>query len=81
MMYQLICDSCTDLPASMLQDSHVCKVPLTIQVGEDTFIDDESFQQARLLEKMKAWPDAPKTACPSPHALWRCFVRMAIIIL
>ena len=51
MMYQLICDSCTDLPASMLQDSHVCKVPLTIQVGEDTFIDDESFQQARLLEK------------------------------
>ena len=73
MMYQLICDSCTDLPASMLQDSHVCKVPLTIQVGEDTFIDDESFQQARLLEKMKAWPDAPKTACPSPHAFMEKF--------
>ena len=45
MTYQLICDSCTDLPANMLQSPHVTKVALTIQVGADTIVDDESFNQ------------------------------------
>ena len=73
MTYQLICDSCTDLPANMLRDPHVTKVALTIQVGPDTIIDDESFDQLDLLKKMRAWPDAPKTACPSPHAYMERF--------
>ena len=73
MTYQLICDSCTDLPESMLRDSDICRVPLTIQVGPDTIIDDESFDQMGLLEKMKNWSDAPKTACPSPHAYMEKF--------
>ena len=73
MTYQLICDSCTDLPANMLRDPHVTKVALTIQVGPDTIIDDESFDQLDLLKKMRAWPDAPKTACPSPRAYMERF--------
>ena len=66
MTYRLICDSCTDLTAEMLQEPHTVKVALTIHVGPDTIVDDESFDQQNLLKKMRAWPDAPKTACPSP---------------
>ena len=66
MTYRLICDSCTDLPPEVLQDPHITKVPLSIQVGAKTVVDDESFRQKELLQKMRAWPDAPKTACPSP---------------
>ena len=66
MTYKIICDSCTDLPPELLLDPHFVKVPLTIQVGPETVIDDESFRQGELLQKMRAWPDAPKTACPSP---------------
>lgn len=66
MTYRLICDSCTDLPPEMLADPHVEKAPLTIQIGPETVVDDETFRQGELLQKMKAWPDAPKTACPSP---------------
>ena len=66
MTYRLICDSCTDLPPEVLQDPHITKVPLSIQVGAETVVDDESFRQKELLQKMRAWPDAPKTACPSP---------------
>ena len=66
MTYRLICDSCTDLPPEVLQDPHITKVPLSIQVGAETVVDDESFRQKELLQKMQAWPDAPKTACPSP---------------
>ena len=35
-------------------------------VGPETVIDDSTFRQKELLQKMRAWPDAPKTACPAP---------------
>ena len=66
MTYKIIGDSCTDLPAELLRDPHFVKVPLSIQVGPETVVDDETFHQGELLQKMRAWPDAPKTACPSP---------------
>ena len=74
MTYRLICDSCTDLTAEMLQEPHTVKVPLTIQVGPETVVDDENFRQKELLQKMRAWPDAPKTACPSPAAYMKQFL-------
>lgn len=64
--YKIIGDSCTDLSAEMMLSGNFVKVPLTIEVGPDVIIDDESFDQRSLLNKMAAWPDAPKTACPSP---------------
>ena len=66
MTYRLICDSCTDLPTELKSDPGVKKVPLTIQIGAETVVDSEDFHQGELLQKMRAWPDAPKTACPSP---------------
>lgn len=66
MTYKIIGDSCTDLSAEMLRDPHLVKVPLSIQVGPETILDDAHFHQGELLQKMKAWPTAPKTACPSP---------------
>lgn len=66
MTYKIIGDSCTDLTVEMLRDPHFAKVPLSIQVGPETVVDDETFRQGELLQKMRAWPDAPKTACPSP---------------
>lgn len=66
MTYRLICDSCTDLPTELRADPCVKKVPLSIQVGAETVVDNDDFRQGELLQKMRAWPDAPKTACPSP---------------
>ena len=66
MTYKIIGDSCTDLTAEMMQDPHFVKVPLSIQVGPETILDDADFRQGELLQKMRAWPTAPKTACPAP---------------
>lgn len=74
MTYRLICDSCTDLPQELLSDPHIVKVPLRIQVGPETVVDDETFRQGELLQKMRAWPDAPKTACPSPSMYMERFL-------
>ena len=75
MTYRLICDSCTDLPLELTADPHVRKVPLSIQIGPDTIVDDADFCQQELLDKMKNWPDAPKTACPSPSTYLEQFLE------
>lgn len=75
MTYRLICDSCTDLPRQALENPHITKIPLSIQVGPETVVDDETFRQGELLQKMRAWPDAPKTACPSPAAYLEHFLE------
>ena len=75
MTYKIIGDSCTDLTADMLSDPHFVKVPLSIQVGPETILDDETFRQGELLQKMRAWPTAPKTACPAPAQYLEQFIE------
>ena len=73
MSYKIVVDSCCDLPPAMLKDPHFVKVPLTIRVGESTFVDDDTFDQGDLLWSMRHSEDAPSTACPSPQAYWDAY--------
>ncbi len=66
MSFKIIVDSCCDLTSAMLAEPCFESVPLTIRVGEETVVDDQTFDQANLLWKMKASEKAPATACPSP---------------
>ena len=75
MTYKIICDSCTDLPLELAADPCIKKVALSIQVGQETIVDDESFNQGVLLQRMRAWPDAPKTACPAPSTYLEQFLE------
>ncbi|MCI9595444.1 MAG: DegV family protein [Lachnospiraceae bacterium] len=67
MTYKIIGDSCLDLTAKLKKDSHFQTIPLTLQVGQTTVIDDESFNQKEFIQLMKNSQDCPKTACPSPE--------------
>ena len=73
MRYKIVVDSCCDLPPALLKDPHFVKVPLTIRVGESTFVDDDTFDQGDLLWSMRRSEDAPSTACPSPQAYWDAY--------
>ena len=73
MSYKIVVDSCCDLPPAMLKDPHFVKVPLTIRVGESTFVDDDTFDQGDLLWSMRHSEAAPSTACPSPQAYWDAY--------
>lgn len=73
MAYQLICDSCTDLPEEELMDPRLVWVPLGIRLGGRTLTDSGDIPQAALLEAMGASPDAPATSCPSPQAFLQHF--------
>ncbi|MBM6924737.1 DegV family protein [Pseudoflavonifractor phocaeensis] len=73
MSFKIIVDSCCDLTHAQLAEGCFVKVPLTIRVGDVSIVDDASFDQAGLLEKMKASPSAPQSACPSPAQYMEAF--------
>ncbi len=68
MAYKIIGDSCLDLTEEMKRDPRFQMVPLTLQVGNRQFVDDESFDQKGFIAAVNASADYPRTACPSPEA-------------
>ncbi len=67
MTYKIIGDSCLDLTKELKLDPHFQMIPLTLMLGEQTFIDDETFDQKEFIRLVKESEDYPKTACPSPE--------------
>ncbi len=68
MGYKIIGDSCLDLTEALKKDSRFQTVPLTLQVDEHMVTDDETFDQKAFIRLVKASPNCPKSACPSPEA-------------
>lgn len=73
MSYKIIGDSCTDLPEKLKGDANIVIIPLSIQVEEETIVDDETFDQKTFLKKMKDSKECPKSSCPSPQAYMKEF--------
>lgn len=71
MTYKIIGDSCLDLTEELKKDPGFQMIPLTLQVGNVQVIDDETFDQSAFIEMVKACPECPKTACPSPESFKR----------
>lgn len=66
MPFKIVVDSCCDLTPAMLLDPAYVKVPLSIELDGNYYMDDETFDQAALLWAMKNSEHTPATACPSP---------------
>ena len=75
MSYLILCDSCTDFTDAMEKDPHFVRIPLTLHVGEEDIIDDETFDQASFLKKVADYPDASKSSCPSPEKFMDYFEK------
>lgn len=73
MIRRLIADSCADFTIEKRKMTEVHSVPLILTLGEETILDDENFDQAMFLAKMKATEDCPHSACPSPERYMREF--------
>lgn len=73
MSYKIVMDSCGELLDEWKNDDRFESVPLTLVVGDDSIIDDETFDQKSFLEKVAACPECPKSACPSPERYMRAY--------
>ena len=68
MNYKIIGDSCCDYTPELKADPHFTIVPLTLEIGDYSVVDDEHFDQLDFLKRVHASPIGAKTACPSPEA-------------
>ena len=59
----------------MEKDPHFVRIPLTLHIGEEDIIDDETFDQASFLKKVAEYPDASKSSCPSPEKFMDYFEK------
>ncbi len=66
MSYTIVMDSCGERTEEMKKDKRIISAPLTMQLDEYSFVDDDTFDQADFLRKIAASPNCPKSACPSP---------------
>ena len=65
MSYKIITDSCCDIPEEETKH-YTTRIPLYVNIGEKTLIDDGSWEPSVLLEEIAKSKVGPKSACPPP---------------
>lgn len=73
MSYKIVIDSCGEFLEAWKKDDCFESVPLVLTVGEETIVDDETFNQGEFLKKVAACEECPKSACPSPEKYMKAF--------
>lgn len=73
MSYKIIVDSCGELPDKLKEDGRFETVSLEIFVDDFHIVDDETFDQAVFLRKVKESPNCPKSTCPSPERYMKAY--------
>lgn len=73
MSYKIIVDSCGELTQEMKEAGTFITAPLTLDIEGHLVVDDESFDQADFLRRVKASSECPKSSCPSPEAYMEAF--------
>ncbi|SDF98996.1 EDD domain protein, DegV family [Halanaerobium congolense] len=66
MNFKIIVDSCCDLTEELRERFNISTAPLSIDVGNKHYIDDENLDRDGLLDAMRNSSDVPKTASPGP---------------
>ncbi|ERJ12043.1 DegV family protein [Haloplasma contractile] len=67
MAVKIVADSSCDLTEEMKKEMNIELVPLSLQLGDRIYIDNEQLDVMEYIRDMKNHPTSPKTACPSPQ--------------
>ena len=77
MSFHIVADSCCELTADMKKRGNIEIAPLTLEVGGESILDDETFDQKYFLKRVAECPECPKSACPSPEYFRTAFLNGA----
>ena len=77
MSFHIVADSCCELTADMKKRENIEIAPLTLEVGGESILDDETFDQKYFLKRVSECPECPKSACPSPDYFRKSFLNGA----
>lgn len=67
MKYKIVADSSCDLSKEMKNEMDIEIAPLSLQLQDKIYVDDENLNVNEYVQDMKNCPVAPKTSCPSPQ--------------
>ena len=70
MSYKIAIDSCGELLNEWKDDERIESVPLTLMVGGESIIDDETFDQKDFLKKSCCMPGVSEIRMPVYGALY-----------
>ncbi|NLL69898.1 MAG: DegV family protein [Epulopiscium sp.] len=73
MTVKIVADSSCDMTEEMRKELDVEIVPLTLQIGDKIYTDDEHLDIQMYLKDMKEYAEAPKTSCPSPQQFMKAY--------
>ena len=73
--YKILADSCMDPTPEQKADPRIELIPLTLQVGDTSIRDDETFDQKEFLRLVAESDEVAKSACPSPEAYMRAIAE------
>ena len=77
MSFHIVADICCELTADMKKRENIEIAPLTLEVGGESILDDETFDQKYFLKRVAECPECPKSACPSPDYFRKSFLNGA----
>ncbi len=72
-MFKIVIDSCGELTEELKNDGHFETVALELEVEGFRIVDDESFDQADFLRRVRESPSCPKSSCPSPEQYMKAY--------
>lgn len=75
MTWKIVADSGCDLLALNNNNNQITfeRVPLTIRIGQEVFLDDANLDVDELMTKMYTTSEAATSSCPSPDAFMQAF--------
>ena len=77
MSIRIVTDSTCDLPVKTAQELAVTVLPLSIHVGDRTFLDGVDLTREQFYARLPEYSPAPKTAAPGPEVFKQIYERLA----
>src|SRR3954462_832668 len=74
-MIKIITDSSADLPKELIEQYDITVVPLTVTIGEETFLEKVDLTPKEFFTRMFSADALPKTSQPSPASFAEAFTR------
>lgn len=74
MDYKIIADSCCDLTPELRKKLGVITVPLTMMLGNESFVDDDMLDLSDFLKRMSKYDGKIGSACPAPMLYKEAFL-------
>jgi DegV family protein with EDD domain len=77
MAIKIVTDSTCDLPEEIVADLDITVVPLYINVGQDSFLDDIDMSRQEFYERLPDFEHHPQTASPGPEMFREIYEGLA----